>query len=172
MNALKSDASERVRETSAWALGEIGVKKAADPLGEALARDKSSRVRATTAWAIGELNPGRAPKPLVAALRDQDDDVRLKAAWALSEIGDAETVGDITAALKNEKQDRLRQALVRALIESGEESGDAFKDLLDSKDRGTREIAVKALAGRRGPWPWPGHNRVHGRSPDQRWASA
>jgi len=81
--------------------------------------------------------------------------VRLKAAWALSEIGDAETVNDITAALKTEQHDKVRQALVRALIESGEGSSDALKDLLDSKDRGTREVAVKALAGRRGPWPWP-----------------
>jgi HEAT repeat protein len=152
---LKSDASESVRETAAWALGEISVKKAADQLADAVARDKSARVRATAAWAIGELNPGRAPKPLVAALRDQDDDVRLKAAWALSEIGDAETVKDITAALKSEQQNRVRQALVRALIESGEGSSDAFKDLLESKDDGTREMAVKALAGRRGPWPWP-----------------
>jgi HEAT repeat protein len=74
----------------------------------------------------------------------------------LSEIGDAETVDDITAALKNERQEKVRRALVRALIETGESSTDAFKDLLDSKDRGTREMAVKALAGNRGPWPWPG----------------
>jgi HEAT repeat protein len=144
-----------VRETAAWALGEIGVKRAADQLGEVLARDKSVRVRATAAWAIGELNPGRAPKALVNALRDQDDDVRLKAAWALSEIGDAETVADITAALKNEQRDRVRQALVRALMETGEESADVFTGLLESKDRGTREMAVKALAGRRVGWPWP-----------------
>jgi hypothetical protein len=30
-----------------------------------------------------------------------------------------------------------------------------FKDLLDSKDKDTREMAVRALTGRRGPWPWP-----------------
>jgi HEAT repeat protein len=140
---------------SAWALGELDVKKAADALSDVLARDKSDRVRATAAWAIGELNPGRAPKSLVAALRDKNDDIRLKAAWALSEIGDTESIADISAALKIEQRDRVRQALVRALIESGERSTDALKDLLESKDRATRELAVKALAGRRGPWAWP-----------------
>ena len=63
---------------------------------------------------------------------------------------------DVTAALRDEKSERVRQALVRALLESGERSSDVFKDLLESKDSDTREMAVRALAGRRGgPWPWP-----------------
>ena len=91
----------------------------------------------------------------MTALHDTDDDVRLKAAWALSQISDPDVVNDVTSALRAEKSDRVRQALVRALLESGERSSDVFKDLLESKDRDTREMAVKALAGRRGPWPWP-----------------
>ena len=107
------------------------------------------------AWAVGQLNPGRAPKALLTALRDTDDDVRLKAAWALSQISDADVVHDITEALRVEPRDRVRQALVRALLESGERSSEVFKGLLESKDKDTREMAVRALAGRRGPWPWP-----------------
>jgi len=61
----------------------------------------------------------------------------------------------VTAALKTEKSERVRQAEVRALLESGERNGEVFKDLLESKDSDTREMAVKALAGKRGPWPWP-----------------
>jgi HEAT repeat protein len=91
----------------------------------------------------------------LTALHDTDDDVRLKAAWALSQISDPDAVKDVTSALRAEKVDRVRQALVRALLESGERSSDVFKDLLESKDRDTREMAVRALAGRRGPWPWP-----------------
>ena len=101
------------------------------------------------------MNLREAPAPLVSALQDSDDDVRLKAAWALSQIGDANTVPAVTDALKKEKSDRVRQAMVRALIESGERSETAFKSLLESKYDETRELAVRALAGRRGPWPWP-----------------
>jgi HEAT repeat protein len=138
-----------------WGLGELEVRKASDALAEVLASDKSPRVRGTAAWALGELNPGPAPKSLVTALRDADEDVRLKAAWALSQIADPNTANDISAALKVEQRDRVRQALVRGLIETGENSADAFKDMLDSKDQKTREVAVRALAGRRSPWPWP-----------------
>ena len=51
--------------------------------------------------------------------------------------------------------ERVRQALVRALLQSGEHSEEALSGLLQSKDDKTREMAVRALAGRRGPWPWP-----------------
>lgn len=154
-STLKSDDDSSVREMAAWALGELGEHKAADALADAAAKDKSAKVRGTAAWAVGELNPGRAPKQLVDALHDSDDDVRLKAAWALSQIHDASVVNDVTAALKVEKVDRVRQALVRALLESGDASTETFQTLLESKDKDTREMAVRALAGRRGPWPWP-----------------
>jgi HEAT repeat protein len=153
--ALRTDESISVRETAAWALGTIEDKKSADVLAAAAASDKSANVRGTAAWAIGQLNPGRAPKALLTALHDTDDDVRLKAAWALSQISDPDAIHDVTEALRVEQRDRVRQALVRALLESGERSSDVFKNLLESKDKQTREMAVRALAGRRGPWPWP-----------------
>jgi HEAT repeat protein len=96
-----------------------------------------------------------APASLVKAMRDEDADVRLRAAWALSQIGDAEVVPQVVAALRVETVDRVRQAEIRALLESGERSEAVFKELLESKDAQTRELAVRALAGKRGPWPWP-----------------
>jgi HEAT repeat protein len=153
--ALTHDSDATVRETAAWALGEIEVKRAADVLANVASSDKDARVRGTAAWAVGQLNPGRVPKPLIVALRDADDEVRLEAAWAISQIGDDDAVPGVTAALRTEKENRVRQALVRALLQSGDRSSDVFKDLLESKDQDTREMAVRALAGRRGPWPWP-----------------
>jgi HEAT repeat protein len=92
----------------------------------------------------------------MSALRDSDDDVRLKAAWSLSQIGDGDVVQEVIAALRKEQSDQVRQALVRALLESGDRSSDVFKELLESKDAQTREMAVHALSGHRGgPWPWP-----------------
>jgi HEAT repeat protein len=101
------------------------------------------------------MNIDKAPPALVKAIRDEDDDVRLRAAWALSQIGDADVVPQVVAALRVETVDRVRQAEIRTLLESGEHSESVFKELLESKDAKTRELAVRALAGRRGPWPWP-----------------
>jgi HEAT repeat protein len=83
--------------------------------------------------------------------------VRLKAAWALSEIGDPDASTAIAEALKTEPKERVQQAEVRALLRSGEGSEEVFRKLLESKDADTREMAVRALAGKRGfgPWPWP-----------------
>jgi len=154
-SALRGDDSPEVRETAAWALGEMNVRGSADVLADVLAHDRESEVRATAAWALGQVHSERAPASLVAALRDSDDDVRMKAAWALSQIGDPAAVPAVTAALKQDQPERVRQALVRALLESGEHSEEALEGLLQSKDDKTRELAVRALSGRKGPWPWP-----------------
>jgi HEAT repeat protein len=126
-----------------------------DVLADALARDRESEVRATAAWALGQVHSDRAPASLTAALKDSDDDVRLKAAWALSQIADPTAIPAVTDALKQDQPERVRQALVRALLQSGEHNDEALAGLLQSKDDKTREMAVRALAGRRGPWPWP-----------------
>jgi HEAT repeat protein len=133
------------------------LRKAADAIADVLANDKDDDVRATAAWALGSMNLGKAPPALVKAIRDEDDDVRLRAAWALGQIGDADAVPQVVAALRVETVDRIRQAQVRALLESGERSETVFKELLESKDAKTRELAVRALAGKRSPspWPWP-----------------
>jgi HEAT repeat protein len=155
--ALKNDESSDVRETAAWALGEMNARgtAAADALADALAHDDESQVRATAAWALGQVHTDRAPSALINALRDRDDDVRLKAAWALSQIADPAAIPAVTDALKQDQPQRVQEALVRALLQSGEHSEEALSNLLQSKDDKTREMAVRALSGRRGPWPWP-----------------
>jgi len=93
----------------------------------------------------------------VKGIHDADPEVRLKSAWALSEIADPDATPAVVEALKTEQHDRVQQAEVRALLETGEASEDVFRGLLESKDADTREMAVRALAGRKntGPWPWP-----------------
>jgi HEAT repeat protein len=157
VTAMRKDESPAVRETSAWAVAELNGRRVIDALADVVGNDRESEVRGTAAWAIGQLHPGRAPASLVKAIRDADPDVRLKAAWALSEIEDPEVAGAIVEALKTETKERVQQAEVRALVRSGDASEDIFRRLLESKDADTREMAVRALAGRRssGPWPWP-----------------
>jgi HEAT repeat protein len=103
------------------------------------------------------MHPGKAPATLLKAIKDADPEVRLKAAWALSEIGDPDAAPAIAEALKTETRERVQHAEVRALMRTGDGSPEVFRQLLDSKDPQTREMAVRALAGRRGfgPWPWP-----------------
>jgi len=157
VNAMRKDESVEVRETCAWALAELNARRAIDALGDVVGSDKDPEVRGTAAWAIGQLRPSKAPASLTKALRDVEPDVRLKAAWALSEIGDPDASAAIVEALKTETHERVQHAEVRALLRVGEGSEDVFRRLLESKDEETREMAVRALAGRRGfgPWPWP-----------------
>ena len=105
-NALVGDESAGVRETAAWALGqlEVGAPRLRD--WPAACPTATPRVRATAAWALGQMEVGRAPAALVKALKDEDEDVRLAAAWALSQIGDSESVAAITEALRSESSDR------------------------------------------------------------------
>jgi HEAT repeat protein len=91
----------------------------------------------------------------VKAIADADREVRLTAAWALSQIQDPAAVPALTRALKTETDDKVRQALIRALVEVGELPDDVVKMLLDSHDAQTRELGVRTLAGNRAPWPWP-----------------
>jgi HEAT repeat protein len=112
-------------------------------------------VRATAAWALGQLDLDHAPKALVDAIKDADDEVRLRAAWALSQIGDAQAIPAVTAALRTETRERVRQAEIRMLLQSGDPPADVLRGLIESKDAKTRELAVRALAGRKSPWPWP-----------------
>jgi HEAT repeat protein len=157
VTAMKKDESAEVRETSAWALAELNARRVIDALADAVANDKEADVRGTAAWAIGHMHPGKAPAALLKGIRDADAEVRLKAAWALSEIGDPDATNAVAEALKTEPKERVQQAMVRALLRTGEDSQDVFRKLLESKDAETREMAVRALAGRRNfnPWPWP-----------------
>jgi HEAT repeat protein len=90
-------------------------------------------------------------------LSDDSDDLRLKAAWALGQIQDTGALPAIRSALNAEKNDRVRKALIRALMKSGGGSEAALTQLLTSSDPQVREAAVRGLAGRDSfdPWPWP-----------------
>jgi HEAT repeat protein len=156
--AARNDAEDRVRETAVWALGNIEDRGSIELLAAATA-DRSVNVRGTAAWAIGNVaeEGARAPAGLLRLLRDENTDIRLKAAWALGQIEDREAIGAIREALKVEQNDRVKKALIRALMKSGESSQEALTQLLSSSDPKIREAAVRGIAGARAfdPWPWP-----------------
>jgi beta-lactamase regulating signal transducer with metallopeptidase domain/HEAT repeat protein len=154
--ALRRDTNTKVRATAAWALGSLGDDDAVDGLTAALS-DTSREVRMRSVWAIGSIGPKQAPKPLTALLKDKDPEMRQMVAWALFTIQDPDAVPALTTAMQSETDKDTQRALIRALASTGEQSVDAIKALLDSKDPEVREAAIRALAGGRaaGPWPHP-----------------
>ena len=63
----------------------------------------------------------------------------------------------LDAAMQRETDRETQRALIRAMASTGENSVDAIKRLIDSKDAEVRSAAIRALAGGGGggPWPWP-----------------
>jgi beta-lactamase regulating signal transducer with metallopeptidase domain/HEAT repeat protein len=154
--ALRRDTNTKVRATAAWALGSLGDDDAVEGLTAALS-DTSREIRMRSVWAIGSIGPKQAPKQLTALLKDKDPEMRQMVAWALFTIQDADAVPALTTAMQSETDKDTQRALIRALASTGEQSVEAIKALLDSKDPEVREAAIRALAGGRatGPWPHP-----------------
>ncbi len=156
VTALRGDASIPVRAISAWSLGNMGRHSATEPLASALS-DASPLVRRRAIWALGQVEPKQAPPGLLAMLRDSDPRVRELVAWTLFQIEDPASIPALDAALRGETNKDLQIAYIRALAAVGEQSVDALRNLLESKDPEIKRIAVRALAGGNatGPWPWP-----------------
>jgi HEAT repeat protein len=86
--AVRSSFDERVRRSSAEALGRVGDARAVDVLVQAL-RDPDHELRWQSANALGLIRDGRAATPLLHALADPDMFVVTAATQALLELGRA-----------------------------------------------------------------------------------
>jgi len=98
----------RVVDEAAYVLGEIGDKRAVEPLIKAL-EDEDRNVRWGAAEALGYIGDKRAVEPLIKALEDEDWYVRKRAAYALGDIGDKRAVEPLTEALKDDEEE-VREA--------------------------------------------------------------
>lgn len=141
--SLLHDSQWRIRQNTAWALGEIGDSAAVPALVEAL-HDSDSAVSAAAATALGYIGDTAAIEPLIAGLNHEQWRVKKAAASALSCIGHAaidpllhtlksggsETRRLAIEALKTIHDDRARRALLEATYDT---------------DVGVRTAAVGAL---------------------------
>lgn len=153
--AMRNDQDEDVREMAAWALAHARSTDAAEALGQAVQGDRSAKVRATAAWGVGHIAPRRLPAGVLNGLADDTREVRLRTAWAVGQSRDPDSAAAIRRALANEQDDRVRSAMVRALILTGDRNPEVIESLLQSDDEDIRRQAVMMLAGRSTPQPWP-----------------
>ena len=128
IRALSHD-SCLVREAAADALGQVGDRRAVDPLIKALSDDKYgiTRVREAAAKALVQLGDV-AVDPLVKTLTDPKGSVRLAAAKALQQLGQPEWV----RCIRGDNDDFAR------LASSGEPGGSAL--LIAALSDGDRDV--------------------------------
>lgn len=134
------------REHAAEALGQIGDKRAVEPLITAFRKIvQDQRVREAAAKALGEFGSS-VVEPLIAALKDENRVVRKLAAEVLGHIGDERAVEPLIAALKPGQYHISSGHAVTALGQIGNKR--AIEPLLThlmGKNDFIREHAAKAL---------------------------
>ena len=152
--ALKGDRF-RARQWAAWALGEIGDKRAVDPLIEVMQGDNEYAVRTAAATSLGQIKDQRAIWVLVATLKLRDEttperqtaleELRQATALAMRKIGDPFTAkpasaADATTAALEKLESSMTSAGVHprlvgdlTLLPSGELTG-VLKELVTASE--------------------------------------
>lgn len=118
ISALRNDENSDTRADAAEVLGEIGNKRAVEPLIDAL-RDADCTVQWGAAEALGKIGDKKAVEPLITTLKTEDEYLRERAAEALGEIGDARAVEPLIGAL-NDKDEGVRSSAAEALGKIGD----------------------------------------------------
>jgi len=127
MAALKEQALKEqdsaMLEGAAEALGEIGDKRAIEPLVAALPH-KYEKVQEAILKALAKIDPNwgkseaawAAVPVLLSALKDEQESLRQATIWALGQIGDTRATNPLIEALKD-KQWKVREIAAEALVQ-------------------------------------------------------
>jgi HEAT repeat protein len=147
------DPEPEVREWAAIILGEIGGKRAVEPLilhlalfgSQSRVSPGSDQSLACAALALGRIGDRRATAPLLPLLANEDPDVRRDAGWALGLLGDPKAKEPLLAAL-NGPDPRTHLPAALALAFMGDRRGtDRLVDALQSASEEERAQAAQAL---------------------------
>ncbi len=145
---LSQDRDARVREMSAWALGNIEGRSAAPALMATARGDAADQVRETAVWALGEIGERGAVEALGAiAGSDRSSRVRGTAAWAIGQLqrGGRAPAG-LLQALRNESEDtRLKAAWALGQVGDTMSTGAIRDALVRETSNQVRRALVRAL---------------------------
>ena len=136
------------RWRAAALLGEVGTRRAWDPLTRALG-DESPDVRAAAALALGKLDAAPAVSALERMVADAEENLgaRIAAAQALGLIGDRQATGALRTVLGNRTE--AQQALVAGKQKAAQDALEAVEKaeetLADAETEEDREAAQTAL---------------------------
>jgi len=123
------DRRVRVRQSTAYLLGEIGDPKAIDPLAAALA-DKDEDTRWKAATSLTKFGT-RATLAVLRQLKAQSVEARRCAAWVFQQVKDTEAIPALVAAL-NDSDEQVRWKAAIALQKIGPPAADPLLTLLRS----------------------------------------
>lgn len=103
-----------MRQSAAWALGDMEDTVAIEPLIAALG-DNDENVKQATAWALSAIGNARAVDPLINVLEDDFWVTRMKAIDALKRIGDARAIGPLEKLVQSDTHKDVQLAAKEAL---------------------------------------------------------
>jgi HEAT repeat protein len=143
------DESPRIRAAAAQSLGHLESVASVPDLMRAMA-DADEWVRYYTARALGQIRSPESIDTLAAALReDSAAQVRIAAADALGSIGGRRPVAMLAPFVTSDNPDLARAALLALGVVGHPDALHPILAALRSNDPTHREIAVRAIAGRR-----------------------
>lgn len=137
-----------VRSLSALAhKGQVQARYAGASLGTFAAKSKSKKAPAAALAALRELGKDGVPG-LVTALSSKDREVRLTAIDALADAKDVRAASALAERMTDKVDDKMRNALVRAVTEIGRPAVPALIDALKSrKTRRNAGVALYSITG-------------------------
>jgi HEAT repeat protein len=142
--ACLSDTDVSVRLNAIGALGQLGDKRAVEPIASML-QDAVPAVRRSAAEVLGRWREGQALERLILALRDPDDSVRLSAVRALGRIGSKEITRPVIAVLRDHNASvRQEAAVVLGQLGDASASEPLIRALYDH-DISVQQAAARAL---------------------------
>ena len=138
-------ARSEVSEKAAGALGELGDRRAVEPLMAILEDQERESVHEEVAKALGRLGDSRAVEALVRALKHRYPSVRDAAAESLGNLGDPRAIQPLIVVLQNLTFIGSK-AVARALGRLGAGALEPLLASLRHKEKEVREFAARALA--------------------------
>jgi HEAT repeat protein len=154
LSSALRDEFEGVRETSAYALGFIGIPEAADSIESLtkLLKDPSAQVRTMAAWAIGRLGSVayKAGPALISLLKDSYWKVRTAACISLASAGHHIANSAIPILYRILKDGSInRNTVAETIVRLGPTGEKLLIDMLNKEPNGNSTLrcgAIKALA--------------------------